>query len=184
MFDLESMQDYFYGLNHKEMLRIIGAYFVCFSSLVIFLFFRHVSLLREIELKSKNLNKSRQNIQVVFTEYDNLKNRKVEVDQILMKDKNFYLVKYYQDKIKSSSIMNKTSSSLVVQPGPNGYDEESLQISFNQISMKQLCEFLQELQENQRVFVKKLDITKGAAPKKINVSLTIATFKLVVEKNK
>jgi type II secretory pathway component PulM len=70
----------------------------------------------------------------------------------------------------------------MTQTWPNGYDEESLQINFSQMSMKQLCEFLQSLQANPRVFVKDLDITKGSVAKKINASLTIATLKPVVEK--
>lgn len=182
MFDLEFIQDYLYGLNQKEAIRIIAAYFVFFSFIIGFLFFRHFNLLHDIQEKSKLLNKARQNIQVVLTEYDNLKNKKNEVDQILLKDKNFYLVKYYQDTMAALSIMNKTCSPLVVQTGPAGYDEESLQIGFNQITMKQLCEFLENVQKNHRVFVKNLDITKGPVPKRINASLTIATFKLVAEK--
>ncbi len=43
--------------------------------------------------------------------------------------------------------------------------------------MKQLCEFLQNIQANNRVVVKNLDITKGPVPKKINAGLTIATLK-------
>lgn len=182
MFDLEFIQDYLYGLNQKEAIRIIVVYFVFFGLVVGFLFFRHFNLLHDIQEKSKLLNKARQEIQVVLTEYDNLKNKKNEVDQILLKDKNFYLVKYYQDTIQNSSITNKTCSALVVQTGPAGYDEESLQIGFSQITMKQLCEFIESVQGNHRVFVKNLDITKGPVPKKINANLTIATFKLVAEK--
>ena len=121
-------------------------------------------------------------IQLILTEYDQIKNKKKEVDQILMSDNNFYLVKYYQDTIQASSIINKTVSNLMTQVGPSGYDEESLQINFTQITMKQLCDFLQSIQKNNRIVVKNLDIVKSATPKKINAGLTIATLKPSVDK--
>ena len=128
------------------------------------------------------MNKARRDIQGILTDYEQMKNKKNEVDLILMKDKNFYIKKYYQDTIKELNISNESSSNLMTQTWPNGYDEESLQINFLHMSMKQLCEFLQSLQTNPRVFVKDLDITKGSVAKKINASLTIATLKPVVEK--
>ena len=181
MFNLESIQDYLHGLNHKEMIKIMAVFFICFSFTIGFLVFRHINLLQEIEQKTKVLNKARKDIQIILTEYEHIKNKKNEVDLILMKDKNFYIKKYYQDTVKELQILNETSSNLMTHPGPNGYDEDSLQISFSQMTMKQLCEFLQALQANPRVFVKNLDISKGSVSKKINASLTIATLKPVVE---
>ena len=184
MFDVESIKDYLHGLNQREMIRVMVIYFVCFSLIIGFLLFRHINLFHEIEQRTKILNKARQDIQSILTDYDHIKNKKNEVDQILMKDKNFYLVKYYQDTVQATSIVNKTVSALATQVGPSGYDEESLQINFSQITMKQLCEFLQSLQTNPRVIVKNLDITKGPVPRKINAGLTIATLKPSAEKNK
>ena len=182
MFSVESIKDYLHGLNQREMLRAMAMYLICFSLIIGYLLFRHVNLFNEIEQRTKVLNKARQDIQSILTEYDQVKSKKKEVDQILTTDKNFYLVKYYQDTIQASSIVNKTSSNLSTQAGPAGYDEESLQINFTQITMKQLCEFLQNIQANNRVVVKNLDITKGPVPKKINAGLTIATLKPSAEK--
>lgn len=182
MFDMQSVRDYLYGLNKKETMRIMGAFFILFICIISFLLFKHVNLLHNIEQKTQVLNKARRDIQIILTEYEHMKNKKNEVDLILMKDKNFYIKKYYQDTVKELHIVNESSSSLMTQLWPNGYEEESLQINFLQISMKQLCEFLQSLQTNQRVFVKDLNITKGSIAKKINASLTIATLKPVIEK--
>lgn len=182
MFDIKAVQDYLYGLNQKEMMRLMMIYFVCFTLITGLLLLRHFNLLHAIEQKTKTLNKARKDIQLIMTEYEHIQNKKNEVDLILMKDKNFYIKKYYQDTIKELNITNESSSNLITQSWPNGYDEESLQINLSQISMKQLCEFLQSLQTNPRVFVKNLDISKGSIPKKINASLTIATLKLVVDK--
>jgi len=182
MLSLESIQDYLHGLNQKEMMRVVAAFFICFSFIISFLLFRHFNTLHEIEQKTKILNKARQEIQLILTQYDQVKSKKEEVDHILMTDKNFYLVKYYQDTIQASSIVNKTVSNLMTQPGPSGYDEESLQINFTQITMKQLSEFLQNIQNNNRVAIKNLNIIKSPVPKKINAGLAIATLKPSIEK--
>lgn len=179
MVSLESIKDYIQGLNHKEVVRILFAYVFFFMLLIAFLLYYHFTLISELEQKTRLLNKARQDVQIILTEYDHIKNKKQEVDLLLAKDKNFYLQKYYQDTISGLNIANQSSSNLVSQTWPNGYIEESVQVNFSQITMKQLCEFLQALQTSPRVFVKSLDILKGNIEKRINVNMSIATLKPV-----
>jgi type II secretory pathway component PulM len=181
MISLESIKDYITGLNFKETIQVIGVYLIIFIGIIIFFIMRHVNLLSDAEQKMKALNKARQEIQAVLKEYEHIKNKKNEVDQLLLKDKSFYIQKYYQDTIQSLNISTQSTSNLVSQAGPAGYIEESLQINLSTVTMKQLCEFLQALQTTPRVFVKNLDISK-APDKKINVSISIATLKPALEK--
>lgn len=182
MVNLEFIQDYIRGLSYKDTLRILAIYCISFTLLVGFLLYRHVHTMREAQQKTKILNKTRQDIQAILTEYNHIKSKKNDVDILLAKDKSFYLKKYYQDTMSKLSITNQSSANLVDGVGPAGYQEEILQITFTKITMKQLCEFLQALQDTPRVFVKNLDITKGNLEKKINVNVSIATYKPVVEK--
>ncbi len=177
MVSLESVKDYIQGLNSKEVVRILYAYIITFMLLVGFLLYRHFNMIADAEQKNKLLNKARQDIQMILTEYDHIKSKKSEVDLLLAKDKNFYIQKYYQDALTELNITNQSSSNLVSQTWPNGYIEESVQINLSQVTMKQLCEFLQHLQATPRVFVKNLDILKGNVDKKINVNMSIATLK-------
>ena len=128
------------------------------------------------------LNKARQQVQNIISEYDTIKSKKAEVDEKLTKDKNFYLVKFYQDTIASVNISGQNTPSLITGVGPAGYSEESLQLNFTQITMQKLCEFLQALQATPRVTVKNLEISKGNVEKKINVSMTLATLRPTVDK--
>ncbi len=182
MTSLESIKDYIHGLNDKEMLRIIVAYIVAFMLIIGLLLYRHFNMIADMQQKTKVLNKARQDIQVILTEYNHVKNQKNNVDILLAKDKNFYLQKYYQDTINNLNITNQSSSNLVSGVGPAGYNEESLQINFTQVTMQQLCEFLQALQATPRVFVKNLDIIKVNVDKKINVNISLATLKPIAEK--
>ncbi len=182
MVTLESIKDYIQGLNQKEFVRILLVYFVGFMLLVGFLLYRHVNIIRDAEQKIKLLNKARQEVQTVLTEYDMIKNKKNEVDILLAKDKNFYLVKYCQDTLSTLHITSSSPLNLISQIWPNGYTEESVQINLTQITMKQLCELLQALQATPRVFVKNLDILKGSVEKKINVNMSVATLKPIIEK--
>jgi len=184
MFNIESVYDYVQGLNYKEMIRLQLTYFIGFFLIVSLLIYRNFNLLAEAQQKTKILNKARRDVQVILTEYDHTKKKMHEVDILLTKDKNFYIQKYYKDTVDTLDIMNQKASNLVSQTWPNGYIEESLPINFTAINMKQLCNFLEAIQENTRVFIKKLDISKSPVDKKINVSLVIATLQLVIEKNK
>lgn len=182
MISLDFIKDYIQGLNRKEVLRIFGIYFLGFTILVGLLLYRHFNLIADMKQKMKALNKARQDVQVILTEYGHIKSKQHDVDQLLAKDKGFYIQKYYQDTVANAHIANQTASNLNSQTWPNGYIEESLQINLLQITMQQMCEFLQALQSNQRVFVKNLDITKANTDKKINVNMTIATLKPVADK--
>src|SRR3989339_832010 len=181
MVTLESVKDYIQGLNQKEIARILLAYFIGFILLVGFLLYQHFNMIADAQQKTKLLNKARQDIQIILTEYDMIKNKKNEVDILLAKDKNFYLVKYCQDTLGTLHITSSSPLSLVSQAWPNGYTEESVQINLTQITMKQLCELLQALQATPRVFVKNLDIVKGSVEKKINVNMSVATLKPIIE---
>ena len=182
MITLESIQDYIATLNQKEIFRGICAYLIGFILLVIFLLYRHNTMLADAQQRAKLLNKARQDVQTILTQYDTIKSKKADVDEKLMKDKNFYLVKFYQDTIASTNITSQNNPNLVSGAGPAGYSEESLQLNFTQITMQKLCEFLQALQATPRVTVKDLEISKGNVEKKINVSMSLATLKPTVDK--
>lgn len=182
MVNLASIKDYIQGLNSKEIIRLLCAYVILFMLLVGFLLYRHFNAIVQAEQKTKLLNKARQEVQIILTEYDHIKNKKNEVDLLLVKDKNFYIQKFCQETLSSLNITNPSPLSLVSQTWPNGYIEESVQINLSQITMKQICEFLKALQATPLVFVKNLDIVKGSVEKKINVSMSVATLKPVVEK--
>lgn len=183
MVTLESIKDYIQGLNQKEIVRILAAYFILFLLGIGFLLYRHSHALATVEQKMKILNKARKEIQQILTEYDHIKNKKIEVDALLGKDKDFYIQKYCQDTLNEANITTTAPLALVIQPWPNGYVEESVQINASQISMERLCNFLQALQKNNLVFVKNLDIVKvNVGDKKINITMIVATLKPVVEK--
>ena len=57
-----------------------------------------------------------------------------------------------------------------------GYAEESLNVHLSQITTKQLCTLLQDIENESRVYIKFVDITKKDATKKINAEMTIATL--------
>lgn len=182
MASLESVRDYLRGLNQKEIMRILMAYVIGFMFLIGFLLYRHFNAIVDVEQKTKLLNKARQDVQVILTEYATIKNKKNEVDILLSKDKNFYLIKYCQDTLSGLKLTNQSPLSLVSQTWPNGYTEESVQINLSQITMKQVCELLQSLQTTPRVFIKNLDIVKSNVEKKINVNMSVATLKPVIDK--
>lgn len=184
MIYLESLKEYILGLSYKEVLRIFSVYIIAFFVIVLFLVYRHFGIVVSMEQKTKQLNKARQQVQVILTEFAHIKNKKSEVDDLLAKDKSFYIQKYYQDTIATLHIPNQTVSTLKSQSWPNGYIEESVEITLSLITMKDLCQLLQALQKTPQVFIKNIDISKANVEQKINVNMAIATLKLAEEKSK
>lgn len=178
MFGLYTIRNFIRGLDRKELMKYAYVYVGCFIATVAFLLFRHVNTCNDLVRQINQTNRARKDLQVIMTEYGKVKQQKEQVDALLKKDKSFYLQKYFQELLQTLKITQKPSTSLVSQNLPNGYVEESLQIRFSSLTMQQLCEFLQKLEETPRVYAKKLDISsKGVQSRSIAVSMVIATLK-------
>lgn len=178
MFGFDSVINFFRNIDQKDLRRYVYMYVACFMLLIGLIVYRYVTQIGEYENKMKQLNRARRNLQGIMTDYNQVKQQKDQVDQILKKDKNFYLQKFFQDLIKELKINQKATTNLISQKLQNGYIEESLQIRFNSLTMQQLCQFLEKLETSQRVYAKKLDITsKGVQSRSISVSFAIATLK-------
>lgn len=182
MINLDTIKDFFTSLSSVQILQCMGAYFFCFLLMIAFLLYRHETLMIGALQKAKQLNAARSSIQDILTEYNALKTNKADVDDKLIKDKNFYLVKFYQDTISAVGITGQVEPSLTTGQGPMGYTEESLQLIFAKITMQQLSKFLELLQSTPRVTIKNLEISKGNVDKKINVSMALATLKPIIDK--
>lgn len=178
MFGFDGVLGFFKRIDKKDLKRYVAMYVACFGLFVGLIVYRYVNQISHYQIQIKQLNRARKDLQSILTDYNQVKQQKDQVDKILKKDKNFYLQKFFQDLIKELKINQKAVTSLVSQKLQNGYIEESLQIRFSAITMQQLCQFLEKLETNQRVYAKKLDISsKGVQSRSISVSFAIATLK-------
>lgn len=169
--------------TNKELLLWMYGYLGAVVLMLGLYMFLHVRAIQEMNEQYQGINKSRKRLQVVLSEYQSVKQQQLQVDEIVKKDKNFYLKKYYQDVIASVGIVASGDATISDQKLENGYSLELLQARFNAITTQKLVEFLQKIEDSARVYVKTIDITKGMQPNTIAVVLVLATIKPKEEKS-
>jgi type II secretory pathway component PulM len=180
---LQPLKEAISSRTHKELLMWIYGYLSGIILLIVVYMFFHIRSIHEIRAQYDSINKARKRVQIVLSEYQAVKEQRQQVDEIVKKDKNFYLKKYYQDVIASVGISAAGEATIVDQKLENGYSQELLQARFSAITTQQLVEFLQKIEESTRVYVKSVEITKGMQPNTIAVALVLATIKPKEEKS-
>ena len=178
---LEKTREYVAGLEEKELNRYIAIVIGIILLLMMTLLFYHYRTVSNYRLSIKNINKLReQNVQDILAKAEYLDKQQDEINAILAEDKNFKIIQYF-DRVKQKlQLTNKkvTEQSSQIERADQ-YRESILNVTFDDIDMKQVTELLKELEENKRIFIKKLDIAKSKKiPQKLEVSMTIGTFLL------
>ena len=180
---LRPLKEVILSRTNKELLLWIYGYLGLVIFIVGLYLFLHMRSVEEMNVQYQGINKSRKRLQVVLSEYQTVKQQQLQVDDIVKKDKNFYLKKYYQDLIAAVGIIASGDATISDQKLENGYSLELLQAKFAAITTQKLVEFLQKIEESARVYVKTIDITKGMQPNTIAVVLVLATIKPKEEKS-
>lgn len=170
---LDTFRLFIQRLSKKAFKRFAFIYIVICIAIVMGIIIRHLSLVNQSKEKIIQLNKARKSIQEILTEFGQVEQQKNKIDAILKKDK-FRIQKFFQDIAQKYKVHFTEKSS--TKSMENGYTEESLYVTISQITTKQLCDLLEDIEKEQRVFIKFVDIAKMGTAKKINVTMDLATF--------
>lgn len=174
---LDKIRDRLSNFEQKELFRFCLIFLAINVCIVVGLIVRHIYIQQDMQAKMVQLNKSRQSLQGILTQYQVVQQQKNKVDTALKQNKAFNIQKYFQDLMQKYGLTTQSSVSFKRQKLSNGYFEESLLISINQIDMKILCEVLQDIEQEPIVYTVSVDIAKVSAMKKINVTMSIATLR-------
>lgn len=175
MIIFDSFRDFIQSLDRRDFLLYSSIYVGLSLLLVGGIVVRHVYLMQEAQSKVKLLQNARRDVQKVLTKFNEVDQQRKKID-ILLKDKSFYIQKYFQGIAQKVNVAQHSSEKVSKQKVEEGYLEESLSINLKQVTTKQLCELLQDIEEEQRIFIKFIEITKTSNTRKIDVSMTIATL--------
>ncbi|TET06140.1 hypothetical protein E3J79_02960 [Candidatus Dependentiae bacterium] len=180
---LDRIRDYITDFEEKELYRYVIIFLGSIILLIGVLLFYHYRTISNLRLRIKSINKMREeDVQVILSKANYIQRQLQDIDTLLAEDKNFKIVGYFKDVLDKLNLADKkvieTSSQI---ERPDQYRESILDISFDDMDMKQLTELLKELEENRRIFIKKLEILRSKTPKKLEVNMTIGTFLLKSE---
>jgi len=167
------------GLDQRDFVKyLIITLTIIFllSSVIVFRYYSRVSKLR---LLIENVNEIREEqVRSVLQRMDTVEQQRKDVRDILAQEKDFKIADYFASLLKKQRLTeNKIEETISTVILANNYQEVILSVKFINMTMKKLCEFLNEIEQKNRVYAKNLEIIKSTkVPKTINVNLAIATL--------
>ena len=146
--------------------------------IIIYYFYSTTNLLQK---KIKTVNKARtEEVLTILESAQSIEQQRATVEAILSQIPDFKIAGYFKDLLIKLNLKNKEiqeAESTSTTDREDNYRETELNAKFEDMSMKELTELLQAIEQNPRISTKRLEITKAKKkPKTIEVQITITTL--------
>jgi len=174
---LDKIRDRIQGLEEKELRKYLIVFLACLLLIISFMVFRYFYKISALESRIEDINELRvDEVRRLLSRAEDVKKRKEEVNKLIEEEDDFKIIEYFEGLLKKLRL-----SAVEVVPSrkmlEGDYIESELVTRIDGVSMRQLCELLQELDKKKRIYTKKLEIKKSSKiPKTIDVTITIATL--------
>lgn len=178
MMIIQSIKNFINKIDSKAFLYYIIGYLSACALLCILIIFYYYSSTRFFQKKIKNINSEREEVLVILDKAALVQQQRLMVEDTLAKDTDFKIGGYFKNlliklHLKDKEVAEETSTSDLEE----NYRKSELNAKFEDMSMKDLTELLQEIEQNSRIATERLEITKSKKqPKTIEVNLTISTL--------
>lgn len=174
---LDTIKLHILQLDEKTFLAYMGGFLLSMLLIIGGLFYYYYSAVDDLNEQIQELNKKRTEMRVLFERETLVKKQETEVNKMLKEDEHFIIANYFKkvlDKLKLEVTESHTVDTVQLE---GKYREYATTARFNNLDMKQICELLEEIETNKRVYTKSLDITRTqTTPAKLNVTLVIGTL--------
>jgi hypothetical protein len=172
---LELLQERLANFEKKELYRFSLIYLaICiFAGVGIVAYY--IYSIQDIKSKIIVLNKTRGSVQSILTQYQVVKRQKNKVDEVLKQNKNFNILKFFDELLQKYHIA--AAHKFTTQKLPNGYQEDTIQMNMSNIDTKTMCELLSDIEQQSILYINSIDISKQNFAKKINLTLSVATLR-------
>jgi hypothetical protein len=176
---ITKIKDYITEIDIQKMYRFMIIILFIVIIVVGFLFYNYMSRTHEWEKKIKRINQLRTQTRELLEKNEIVKQQKAYVEEILAEDKNFTLKNYFislVQELQLGSTLTKDPTVSKPEVIDTDYAEIKLDASFSNINTKQLSQLLENLENNKRISLKELSITRALKTPSIDVTLVIATL--------
>ncbi len=176
---LDTIKHHILQLDEKTFFAYIGGFILGLLLVLGGLFYYYSQASEELVTEIQELNTERTKMRKLFETYAQVRKQEVTVDKLLKENENFRIYDQFTKILEKvipngSAIREKPTSEL-----KGKYLEWTLTTNISMVDMKQICELLQAIEENPRLYTKELDITRSAtAANKLDVRLAIGTLDL------
>ena len=175
---LENIKTFIDELDQKTFYKYLGIALGVITLCVILLMARHYSHINYLKQRINTINGFREDAKQILDKAQYVQQQRKEVDAMLAKDEDFKIIGYFEDLLTKLGLSDKKG---VYTPSridrDKQYQESILNATFTGMNMKQVSQLLEEIEKNERIYAKQLEIIKSEKPpRSVNVSLTIATL--------
>ena len=176
---LEPIKDFINKTDSKTFFYYIIGYLAGCTILFVLIVFYYYSAMGALQKKIKSLNTTREEeVLVILEDAALVQQQRLMVEETLAKDTDFKIGGYFKNlliklNIKDKEVAEETSTSDLEE----NYRKSELNAKFEDMTMKEFTELLQEIEQNSRIATNRIEITKSKKkPKTIEASLTISTL--------
>lgn len=176
---IEQVQTFFATMSKKDFQRAMLAGAATLTLLLSFFVYRYIATVSKLKKEIANINRLRsQDVEDVLTRYELVKKQQTEVETILAKDPTFKIKEFLDTVMNKVNIVQYKAKEpqFSQQDLENGYTENQLYASFANVTTQHVCELLYALEQNERVYIKQVELYKTDLNKTINANITIATL--------
>jgi hypothetical protein len=176
---LDSLKATLDQLTEKQFRTYVFAAIGGFFILILLIFFYYYRSSSSLYKQLSDLNTLRsKTVKDILATAERIKKQKEKIDAMLADDQDFKFGEYLENVLAKLRLSEKKDIGQKQEADVNGkYVEHIYDIKLNDINMKQLAEFLLEIEKNRRVYTKKIEITKSkTTPNSLEANITIATL--------
>ena len=166
------------NLNEKEKKQYISLTLAIVFIILSIGTYTYYSKSSMIKKQTSKVNSVRQEAKVLLEKNNIVKKQKATVDTILAKEKNFKIKRCFDDIVKNLDLAHlMTKEPEIIETDlKEGYTEIILTAHIARSNTKQLTELLSKIEQKNRIYIKKLDITKNKNNNSISFIIVIATL--------
>lgn len=181
---LQKIQTFFTTLSKKEFQQYTAIGAGVLALLMGFAIYRYMTTISRLKKEVGTINRLRgEDIKDLLTRYELVKQQQAEVESMLAKDPNFKIKEFLDTVMNKVNIIQYKAKDpqFSQQDLDNGYTENQLYVSFANITTQHICELLYALEQNERVYIKQVELYKSELSKTINANITVATLQAKLE---
>lgn len=178
---LDKIRSFFDTLESRSFYYYIAGYLgVGFLFIVLFIFYYYKNV-NALHRQIKKLNNTRADtVKVILESTESIGQQRSAVEAILAQNPDFKIAGYFKDLLIKLKLRNKEiqqAETTATTDREDNYRETELNAKFEDMTMKELTELLQALEQNPRISTKNLTITKAKKNvRAIDVQITITTL--------
>ncbi len=175
---IEKVRSFIQGLDEQEFYRYLAIFVGVLTLAAGILMFQNYRSVNYYKRRIDDTNELREEAKNILDKSRYVQQQRAEVDAILDKNIDFKIAGYFKQLITQLALTEKikVETPSHVDRDAN-YRENLLDAKFENMNMKELTELLSEIEQNKRIYTKKLEIIKSKkSPDTIEVNITIATL--------